>query len=105
VEGSCEHGNETWGSIKFWKAAQMAASQEGLSSMSELVTSSRPALVTTQLPIKWVLWVLSLGVKRPGCEADHSRPAIAEVKKIWINASTSPFLFYITALLLQYTYI
>jgi hypothetical protein len=38
VEGSCEHGNETSGSIKCWEVlevAQLAPSQEGLSSMSE----------------------------------------------------------------------
>jgi hypothetical protein len=39
VEGSCEHGNEPSGSIKRWEVlgvpAQLAASQEGLSSMSE----------------------------------------------------------------------
>jgi hypothetical protein len=38
VEGSREHGNEHSGSIKCWEvldvAAHMAASQEGLSSMS-----------------------------------------------------------------------
>jgi hypothetical protein len=36
VEGSCEHGDEPSGSLKllgiFWMAAQLAASQEGLSS-------------------------------------------------------------------------
>jgi hypothetical protein len=35
----------------------------------------------TQLPIQWVLGVLSLGVKRPEREADHSPPSIAEVKE------------------------
>jgi hypothetical protein len=38
VEGSCEHSNEPSGSIKCWEvleAAQLAASQEGPSSMSE----------------------------------------------------------------------
>jgi hypothetical protein len=39
VESSCECGNEPSGSIKRWEvlrvAAQLAASQEGLSSMSE----------------------------------------------------------------------
>jgi hypothetical protein len=39
VEGSCERGDEPTGSIKCWEssrvAAQLAASQEGLSSMSE----------------------------------------------------------------------
>jgi hypothetical protein len=38
VEGPCEHSNEPLGSIKCWEilAAQLADSQEGLSSM-ELV--------------------------------------------------------------------
>jgi hypothetical protein len=42
VEGSCEHGNEPSGSINCREvhgvAAQLAASQEGLSSMSERVS-------------------------------------------------------------------
>jgi hypothetical protein len=36
---------------------------------------------------------LSPGVKQPGREADHSPPAIAEVKKMWINTSTPPYFF------------
>jgi hypothetical protein len=39
------------------------------------------ALGSTQPPIKWVPGVLSLGVKRPGREADHSPPASAEVEE------------------------
>jgi hypothetical protein len=39
-------------------------------------TSSRSTLGSTQPPI-----LLSPGVKRPGCEADHSPPASAEIKK------------------------
>jgi hypothetical protein len=41
VEGSCEHGNEPSSSIKCrevlecWVAAQLAVSQEGLSSVSK----------------------------------------------------------------------
>jgi hypothetical protein len=31
--------------------------------------------------IQWVLGALSLGVKRPGREAEHSPPSSAEVKK------------------------
>jgi hypothetical protein len=42
---------------------------------------SRPALVPTQPPIQWVTRALSLGVKRPGREADHSPPSSAEVKE------------------------
>jgi hypothetical protein len=33
VEGSCEHGNEPSGSIKCREVLELAASQEGLSSM------------------------------------------------------------------------
>jgi hypothetical protein len=46
-----------------------------------LTTVSRPALGPTQPPIQWVLVVLSLKVKRPGREADHSPPPSAEVKE------------------------
>jgi hypothetical protein len=44
-------------------------------------TASRTALGPTQLPIQWVSRALSLGVKRPGREADHLPPSIAEVKR------------------------
>jgi hypothetical protein len=50
--------------------------------------SSRPALSSTQPPIQWVPGALSPGVKRPGREVDHSPPASAEVKKMWIYTST-----------------
>jgi hypothetical protein len=48
---------------------------------------------STQLPIQWVLGALSPGVKRPECEADNSPPTSAEVKKMWICTSTSPYTF------------
>jgi hypothetical protein len=38
----------------------------------------------TQPPIQWVPGALSLGVKRPGREADHSPPSSAEVKE-WVE--------------------
>jgi hypothetical protein len=50
--------------------------------------SSRPALGTTQPPIQWVPGALSPGVKWLGREVDHSPPASAEVKKMWIYTST-----------------
>jgi hypothetical protein len=56
-------------------------------------TSSRPALRPTQPHFHWVLGALSLGVKRPGREADHSPPTSAEVKKTWIYTSTPPYIF------------
>jgi hypothetical protein len=45
-------------------------------------TASRMALWPTQLPIQWLSGALSLGVKRPGREADHSSPPSAEVKEL-----------------------
>jgi hypothetical protein len=56
-------------------------------------TSSRPALGPTKPPIKWVLGVLSPGVKQQGCEVYHSPPTSAKVKKIWIYTSTPPYAF------------
>jgi hypothetical protein len=44
-------------------------------------TVSRTALGPTQPPIQWVSGALSLGVKRPGREADNSPPSNAEVKE------------------------
>jgi hypothetical protein len=54
--------------------------------------SSRPALVSTQTPIQWVP-VFSPEVKRPGREVDLSSPTSAEIKKMWIYTSTSPYTF------------
>jgi hypothetical protein len=56
-------------------------------------TSSRPALGSTQPPIQWVPGALSPVVNRPGREADHSPPASAEVKEMWIYTSTPPYTF------------
>jgi hypothetical protein len=44
-------------------------------------TASRPTLGSTQPPIQLIQGALSLGVKRPGSEADHSPPPSAEVKE------------------------
>jgi hypothetical protein len=43
--------------------------------------ASRTTLEPTQPPIQWVLGALSLGIKRPGREADHSPPSSAEIKE------------------------
>jgi hypothetical protein len=56
---------------------------------SSFATASRPALGSTQPPIHWVHRTISLGVKRPGREADHSPPATAEVKNVWSHTPTS----------------
>jgi hypothetical protein len=44
-------------------------------------TAFRTALGPTQPPIQWLPGALSLGVKRPGREADYSPPSNAEVKE------------------------
>jgi hypothetical protein len=51
-------------------------------------TPSRPAVGLSQPPIQCVP-----GVKQEGREAGHSPQAIAEVKKMWIYTSTSPYAF------------
>jgi hypothetical protein len=53
-------------------------------------TAFRTALGPTQPPIQWARGVLSLGVKRPEREADHSHPSSAEVKNEWSYTSTPP---------------
>jgi hypothetical protein len=57
-------------------------------------TSSRPVVGgPTQPPIQWVPEALSLGVDRPGREADYSPPTSAEVKNTWIYTSNPPYAF------------
>jgi len=46
-----------------------------------LITVSRTALRPIQPPTQWVPGALSLGVKRPGREAEHSPPSSAKVKE------------------------
>jgi hypothetical protein len=55
--------------------------------------SSRQALGFTQPPKRWVPGAYSPGVKRPGRDADHSPPASAEVKKMWIHIAIPPYAF------------
>jgi hypothetical protein len=54
-------------------------------------TLPRPNLEPTQPPTQRVSGALSTGVKRPGREPDHSPPASAEFKKMWIYTSTPPY--------------
>jgi hypothetical protein len=56
-------------------------------------TASRTALGPTQPLIQWVPGALSLGIKRSGREADHSRPYSAEVKecvKLYLHSHNTP---------------
>jgi hypothetical protein len=53
-------------------------------------TFSRPAVGSTQSLIQWVLGAFFLGIKRLEREADHSPPASAKVRKMWIYTYNSP---------------
>jgi len=59
----------------------------------QFTTVSRPALEPTLPPIQWVPGVLSLEVKRPGRETDHSPPSSAEVNNVWRYNSTPQYAF------------
>jgi hypothetical protein len=56
-------------------------------------TASRTALGPTHPPVQWVPAALSLGVKRPGREADHSPPSSAEVENAWSYIPTPQYVF------------
>jgi hypothetical protein len=56
-------------------------------------TVSRTALGPTQHPIQRVPGVVSVGIKRPAREADHSPPSSAEVKNAWSYTSTPQYVF------------
>jgi hypothetical protein len=50
--------------------------------------------IITQVVRRWPTQCgASPGVKRPGLEADHSPPASAEIKKMWIYTSTTTYAF------------
>jgi hypothetical protein len=58
-----------------------------------LNTASRTVLGPSQPPIQWLPGALSLGLKQPGREADHSPPSSAEVKNAWSYSSTPQYDF------------
>jgi hypothetical protein len=72
-----------------YRAGVWAVDDRGLESRPGLrifsfTTVSRPALGPTQSPIQWIRGALTLWVKLPGRETNHSPPSSAEVK----NASS-----------------
>jgi hypothetical protein len=56
-------------------------------------TAFRTTLGPTQPPIQWVPGALSLRVKRPGREADHSLLSSAESMNAWSYTSTLQYAF------------
>jgi hypothetical protein len=79
-----------------WRAMALAVLEIGFQyhRFNELIflftTASRTSLGPTQPPIQWVPGALSLGVKRPGQEAEHSPLPSAEIKNAWSYTSTTP---------------
>jgi hypothetical protein len=61
-------------------------------------SASTPALGPTQPPIQWVPGSLTLGVKLPGREADHSPSSSAEVKNAFSHTSTPPVRLHVVVL-------
>jgi hypothetical protein len=61
---------------------------------SDIVLPSRILKVTNTrdcyTPIQWVPGALSVGVKRPVREAEHTPPSSGEVKNAWKYTSTPP---------------
>jgi len=49
---------------------------------------SRPDLGLIQPPIQCILGAVSLEIKQPGRENDHSPPSNADVKNAWSRTST-----------------
>jgi hypothetical protein len=54
----------------------------------------RPDLGPTQPPIQWVKGTLSLWIKQPRRQADHSPASSAEVKNAWSYTSTPQYAFH-----------
>jgi hypothetical protein len=64
-------------------------SRRGLG-MFLFTTASRTALEPTKPPMQWVPGSFSLGVKRPGREADHSPPSSAECVELYLHSPNTP---------------
>jgi hypothetical protein len=80
-------------SVQRWATGWMIGvlgfdSQRGLG-IFLFTTASRTALGPTQPPIQCIPGALSLGIKRPGREADHSPPFSVEVKE-WVELYLHP---------------
>jgi hypothetical protein len=81
--------------IAQWYSAGLRAGWLGFDSRQGLAiflftATSRPVLGPTHPPIQWVPGALSLGVRPPKREVDHSSPSSDEVKNAWSYTSTLP---------------
>jgi hypothetical protein len=69
--------------ITFWTSGILTCSETDKS-------KEHVRLITCEPPTQWVPGALSLGIKYPVCEADHSPQSSAKVKKAWSYTSTPP---------------
>jgi hypothetical protein len=82
----------TWDSsvVQRWVTGSMFGSSSlGRGWKFLFTTTSRLPLGRTQTPIQWVTVSLSLGVKQPKREAEHSPASNAEVKNAWSYTSNT----------------
>jgi hypothetical protein len=76
-----------WSRYKDWLQAGRQRAWSSSPSRGEIFlssTSSRSVLGATQPPIQWVPGALSLRVKQPEREANHSHPTSAEIVDLYI---------------------
>jgi hypothetical protein len=73
--------SDDWGSIPSWLGIFL------------FTTVSRPALGPIHPPIQWVQGALSLMVKQPGCEADHSPSTFSWYGASLSTGTTLPFIY------------
>jgi hypothetical protein len=86
-----------------WATGWMIGASSPGKSWEFFTTASIPALGLTQPPTQWIPGALSLVVKRPGREANHSHPSSAEVKNVWSYTSTPPIRLHCVVLNLKNT--
>jgi hypothetical protein len=78
------------GALAGWSEFRVPA-EAGNPSLHHRVQTGSTASPPSQLPIQWVIGALSLGVKRPGLEADHSSPSSVEVKNAWSDTASPQY--------------
>jgi hypothetical protein len=82
-----------WRRATGWTILVIGFDSRGRAGIFLFTTASTTVLSPNQLPIQWIAGALSLGVKRPGREADHSLPSSAEVKElveIYVHSPNTP---------------
>jgi hypothetical protein len=78
----CVHSTYLISVVQRWATGWIiGGSSPGRDEIFLFTAASRLVLGPTQPPIQWAPEALSLGVKRPGREADHSPPSSAKVKE------------------------